>query len=93
MIETIKESDTKKILKQAEKIGWLQEGKYEVVAVSPLFKQQLSHQLIAGQFIKIKLKKVVKNDWLWVSKNQLKKYAFPKFINQYLDNKGMQNLF
>lgn len=93
MIEMTKETGTKKILKQAEKTGWLQEGKYEVVAVSPLFKQQLSHQLIAGQFIKIKLKKVVKNDGLWVSKNQLKKYAFPKFINQYLDNRGMQNLF
>ncbi|WP_276504400.1 A/G-specific adenine glycosylase [Terrimonas pollutisoli] len=93
MKETIKEADTKKILEQAEKSGWLQKGKYEVVAVSPLFKQQLSHQLIAGQFIQIKLKKSVNNDWLWVSKNQLKKYAFPKFINQYLDNKGMQNLF
>jgi hypothetical protein len=42
--------------------------------------------LIAGQFITIKLKRktVAKNGWLWMAKNKLSKYAFPKFINEYL---------
>lgn len=94
MIETGQETDPGKVLKQAEKTGWLSKGSYEMVSVSPLFRQQLSHQLIAGQFIQIKLiEDDITNDWLWVSKSQLKKYAFPKFINQYLDNKTRQSLF
>jgi A/G-specific adenine glycosylase len=76
---------------QAEKKGLLQKKKYDLISVSSLYKQQLSHQLIAGQFIKINLKKIpgAKNNpvaigWLWLAKNKLSKYAFPKFINLYL---------
>jgi A/G-specific adenine glycosylase len=88
MIEMEKEQEMKNILLQAENKGILQRKKYEVVSLSPLYKQQLSHQLIAGQFIKISLKKkpASKNDWLWVSKNRLNKYAFPGFINYYFLN-------
>jgi hypothetical protein len=41
--------------------------------------------LIVGQFIHIKLNTppVLKKDWLWMRKNKLRKYAFPKFINSY----------
>lgn len=96
LIETEKEIDKKNILKQAEKNKWVHKGKYELLAVSPLFKQQLSHQLIAGQFIKLKLKG--KHDpainWIWVTKSRIGKFAFPRFINQYLNEKGgQQSLF
>jgi A/G-specific adenine glycosylase len=96
LLEFAKESDRKKILKQAEKKKLLPEKNYELTSVSPLFKQQLSHQLIAGQFIKIKLKRKPpgKNDWLWIMKNKAGKYAFPQFINQYFRGKpGEQSLF
>ena len=96
LIETGAAQGHKKILKQAEKNGWMQPGQYEIISVSPLFKQQLSHQLIAGQFIKLKLKwkTKLKKDWFWLSKDQLSKYAFPKFINQYLRGKVIeQSLF
>ncbi len=96
LIETEKEIDKKNILKQAEKNKWVHKGNYELLAVSPLFKQQLSHQLIAGQFIKLKLKG--KHDpainWIWVTKSRIGKFAFPRFINQYLNEKGgQQSLF
>lgn len=96
LIESEGELEIKKILQQAEKKGWLQKNGYEVLVVSSLFKQQLSHQLIAGQFIKLKLKKkpTVKDDWIWVDKENVKEYAFPQFINQYLRNKtNQQTLF
>jgi A/G-specific adenine glycosylase len=100
MVEMNKEEDVKTILLQAEKNGLLHPKKYEVVSISPLYKQQLSHQLIAGQFITIKLKRkpVVKNDpiaigWLWMAKKKLSKYAFPKFINEYLLNGKSAALF
>ena len=85
-IEADKEMGVKNILSSAEKKGILPQNDYDVVAVSQLFKQQLSHQLIAGQFIAIKLKKKVSsgNNWVWVEKKELKKYAFPKIINTWL---------
>jgi A/G-specific adenine glycosylase len=95
MIEMNEEQDLKSILQQAEKNGLLERKKYDVVSQSPLYKQQLSHQLIAGQFIKVNLKKkpALKNDWLWVSKGRLSKYAFPKLINQYRVKTVAQSLF
>jgi A/G-specific adenine glycosylase len=95
VVETNKEEESKTILMQAEKLNWLQRKNYEVIAVSSLFKQQLSHQLIAGKFIKITVKKKLNlnDDMIWVTKKELKKFAFPKFINQYLDNEKTQGLF
>jgi A/G-specific adenine glycosylase len=96
LIEATTELDKKNILQQAEKKKWLIGKKYEVVSISSLFKQQLSHQLITGQFIKIKIEKQSKlnSDWLWLEKSKAGKYAFPQFINQYLrEKKGQQSLF
>lgn len=96
LIEPVGERDRKKILQEAEKKKWLTKKDYELLTVSPLFKQQLSHQLIAGQFIKIKLNSKYNSakEWIWVSKNKAVKYAFPQFINQYLREKtGQQSLF
>ena len=86
MIEAAKKTEKKNILQHAEKKGWLEKENYQVITISSLIKQQLSHQLIAGQFIKIKLnqKPGLKNDWLWMTKNKIRKYAFPGIINQYL---------
>ncbi|MBL7741182.1 MAG: A/G-specific adenine glycosylase [Chitinophagaceae bacterium] len=89
MIETEKETDLKAVLSKAEKDGILLKGKYDVLSVSGVYKQQLSHQLIAGQFIRIKLKSkpARKNDWIWLPGSKLRKYAFPKFINQHVREK------
>ncbi len=96
LIESDTELSKKDILQLGEKKKWLIRKKYEVISVSSVFRQQLSHQLIAGQFLKIKvLQKPLQNDgWIWLKKNKIKKYAFPQFINQYLrGNKGEQGLF
>lgn len=96
LVESTKELDKKNILQQAEKKKWLLKKDYELLSLSPLFKQQLSHQLITGQFLKLKLKQKpgLKNDWMWVAKSKTGKYAFPQFINQYLRKKaGQHNLF
>ncbi len=85
LIEMTAASDIKSVLKQAEKRKWVLKYGYEILSVSPLYKQQLSHQLISGRFIRVGLKKrpELKDEWLWVSKNRLGRYAFPQFINQY----------
>jgi A/G-specific adenine glycosylase len=86
VLEAAHELPVKKIIQQAIKNKWLVKDNYELLTVSPLYKQQLSHQLIAGQFIKfqLKTKPSLKNNWLWLTKNRMEKYAFPQFINQYL---------
>jgi A/G-specific adenine glycosylase len=64
----------------------------DVQHISPLQKQQLTHQQIKGQFIKVKLKSLPDSlkHYQWQTIDQLSKLAFPKFINQYLELKEMQ---
>ncbi len=61
--------------------------KVTLVSVSPLQKQQLTHQLIKGQFIRVTLSIIPKTlaHYEWVDVNSLSELAFPKFINQYLN--------
>ncbi len=86
LVETAKQMDIKKIMLLAEKNKMLKKGMYHLISFSPLYKQRLSHQLIEGRFIRIRLKKKPgeKKDWLWTDAGKLKDYAFPVFINQYL---------
>jgi A/G-specific adenine glycosylase len=74
------------IIKKAEKQTIISGKKYKVLFTSPLYKQQLSHQLIVGQFIGIALaeKPVLDKSFKWIPVSKLKVYAFPQFINQYL---------
>ena len=86
LIERKGDAKSVNILEEAVKLGLLKKGKYEVVHISTLYKQRLSHQLISGRFIKIKLREKIKlkEDKLQVTAGQLKKFPFPRFINQYL---------
>lgn len=92
MIEAANELPVKKMIQEAEKKKWLVKDKYELIAVSPLYKQQLSHQLIAGQFITLRIKQKPRQEdrWQWLSKQKLKPYAFPQLINQFIREKASQ---
>ncbi len=91
MIECDKEAGEKNILALAHKNKWLMQGKYTVESVPPLLKQQLSHQIIAGQFFIIRLsqKPVLQNGWISVNRDKLKQYALPGIIKRFL--KGHHN--
>ena len=86
LVESSKEFGEKEIIKEVKKKKWVGADSYEIEYVSPVFKQQLSHQLIKGRFTKLKLfrKPELPSDILWIRKKELKKYAFPMFINQHL---------
>lgn len=67
-----------------------------LVNVSATQKQQLTHQLIKGQFIRVTLDAIPKilQDYEWLLSSDLPGLAFPKFINQYLELPTLQgNLF
>jgi len=64
---------------------------YHLKSVSPVYKQQLTHQNISGQFIAVDIA-VVPESLLHMQKieqNALQSLAFPKFINQYLQNEAV----
>lgn len=84
LIETKKETDVKNILKMAERTGWLSKTD-KVIAVSPLFKQQLSHQLIKGQFIRIQVSKKIPGGFIWSEKKKLTRFALPRLIHKYIN--------
>jgi len=86
LIETKKETNKKRIVQLAAERNWLEKTEYELLSISPLFKQKLSHQLIVGQFIRILLlnKPLVEPGRNWVAKNKFDKYSFPQIINQFL---------
>lgn len=78
-----------RVIRLAEKNGYLKKDSYRIVNISPVYKQQLSHQLITGQFITVRLTRktcINQEDWLWVEKGSIPGYAFPGIINQYLQN-------
>lgn len=61
-------------------------GTYKISQVSKLYKQQLTHQHIQGRFILMTAaKEIAIHDHILVEKKKLKEYAFPKFINQFLN--------
>jgi A/G-specific adenine glycosylase len=64
--------------------------------ISRTYQQELTHQSLQGQFITVRLDRPLSGlgDYLLVPKNRLKEYAFPKFINAWLqDPTPAQSLF
>lgn len=57
--------------------------------ISGFYRQELSHQTIQGQFITVGLEKpaTILNDYLLIHRRQLSDYAFPKFINTWLQDR------
>ncbi len=97
MIETSDQQDLKAILLQAEKNLSLASGSYDIESVSSIYKQQLTHQLIVAQFIRIRLKEKLQSRdqmsaCLRITNTQLRKYALPKVMNEYLVSEGMNEI-
>jgi A/G-specific adenine glycosylase len=68
---------------------------YNIEHVSGIYKQQLTHQTIYGQFIKIQLNGSVRlPGYEKVKTSSLEQLPFPKFISNYLKDKSVSlNLF
>ena len=64
----------------------------QLIYISPLSSQQLTHQLIKGQFIKVRLSSIPLSlsRYQWQALDQIHLLAFPKFINQHLEMESIQ---
>ncbi|MBS1932406.1 MAG: A/G-specific adenine glycosylase [Bacteroidetes bacterium] len=90
LLETQRSITEKEILKSSVAKTFFANEKYAVKHISPVYKQQLSHQTINGSFIHVRLKKPVKDSgaYFLVNKKEIKKYAFPKFITHHLKSEN-----
>ena len=61
---------------------------YTISSISKMYRQQLSHQYINGQFIVITVKKELTSlsDYSLVGKDKIKKIPFPVLIQRYLQS-------
>jgi A/G-specific adenine glycosylase len=57
------------------------------IVISPMIDQELTHQHIKGQFIRVGLKNIPSflSKYTWQKQTTLRKLPFPKFITGYLD--------
>ncbi len=90
----LKESAQPLDLTIKENISFLAEmlkgKKFQIINVSPVYKQLLTHQTIQGQFIYIKLnQKVILKNYQVIPKTELNQLPFPKFISNYLKDKNV----
>lgn len=72
--------------------GLLKRRPYIIRHVSELHSQQLTHQRIHGKFFVISLKPGIRlpGNYMLVKKKQISEYAFPKFINSFLEKTDME---
>src|SRR4030095_12069824 len=60
----------------------------KIHSISPVFKQQLTHQTIYGQFITVIISAALKNEqYDLIPEKELNNYPFPKLINSFLEDR------
>lgn len=94
-VEAEQSITTEKLLKMPAVKTITANNKLDVVSVSDVYRQQLTHQTIYGQFIRVTVNKpIALEGYEAVDKTQLERLPFPKFISQYLKDKTVSlNLF
>ena len=86
LIETESQLPEKEITDSPSFKSFFKGNNYEVAKMSKIYKQKLTHQIIKGRFIHVKIKspaKALKN-YEAVSAKELALLPFPKFISSYL---------
>lgn len=91
LIETKFRLNGKDLLKEAALLKGFKENEFELNPDSKKISQKLTHQLIAGQFFYIKIKKPLKlpKQYFLVTKDQIKMLPFPKLIASYFTEKNV----
>lgn len=90
LIETLKPVTFKKLQLSEKFTSFFNGNSYKVQSVSQIYRQQLTHQTINGQFLNITVNSplAIKNYQL-ITLNRLKQLPFPKFITTYLKDKNV----
>ena len=85
LLETEKIMTVEKLQETVTFRNIINKNKVEIIHVSKLYKQQLTHQTIQGRFIQLKVKRVPSlKDYKAATYKELVKLPFPKLITAYL---------
>ncbi|HYV91335.1 MAG TPA: A/G-specific adenine glycosylase [Chitinophagales bacterium] len=88
LIETATFADANEVLKIISEKKFIPKKRLKVSGVSSIIEHKLSHQTIMAQFIRISLfhqKIRMQAGWRTVKKGDLKNFAFPKLIANYIE--------
>jgi A/G-specific adenine glycosylase len=85
LLEVLKPVSAKKLQESVKFESIFGSNQYKIEDISPVYKQQLTHQTINGQFIKVSVNSpLVLENYQLISADKLKQLPFPKFITTYL---------
>ncbi len=85
LIEGDRQWNKEKLLRQLEKSYDLPPAGYDVISAAAHTTQKLTHQQIHFSFLHLQLKKQIKlENHIWVFKEDLLKYPFPKTLQAFL---------
>jgi A/G-specific adenine glycosylase len=88
LIETDKPVNEKKLMQTKEWKVLFDDLKFEIRNYSDEVKHILSHQRLHVRFVEIELKEKLKGkSWLYIKENELKKFAVPVVIANYITRK------
>lgn len=66
----------------------------DILSISDIISQQLTHQTIKAQFIEVNLPQIPPplKEFSWVSRSRIQDLAFPRLVNMWLDPKKRDSL-
>lgn len=93
LLETGSQIDEEQILNSSFIKQLSAKRKISIKNISPVYKQQLSHQNIYGRFIQVSSGRPLPSvkDYFLVDKKDIKKYPLPKFITHHLQQEKAGN--
>lgn len=91
LVETAGNANIEEIIYNAIGNNWLKNTE-EIVDISEVFTQKLTHQTVKGTFIiaKCRRKPSLPEGFTWVKKSALSHLAFPKMIRDFLAKHGRE---
>jgi A/G-specific adenine glycosylase len=88
LVETTALPTEKQVMGMAPLKKILQKQNGRVTTISPVYRQQLTHQNIHGRFIHVVVKHPIPflKEFVLIKKDHLNEYPFPRFITRYFEN-------
>lgn len=86
LVETKQSLSQSKIIRQFCNDNKLADEHFEIIKTSGILTQQLTHQHISCRFIELSASKKLQDipGLVWINRNDLKNFPFPRIINNYL---------
>ncbi len=90
LIEFSEKKEQEEVKKHSTWLNILDNKDFSITKISKPYHQMLTHRKVIATFWEIELGQIIEgNDFIKIEKNNLKQFAFPKVILQYLQDKSL----